>query len=416
MVVETAGMSLAFASTPLAPGEFSRRREDARRAGSPAWLWPEVPVEKWTEAMAQVAKAAADVLAGRTAQIAGCDPMALSLACYTSGAGPLLGWWAAEGKLGASPEFSQLLALHLSQGRARAERTLPRSLEIVSALVECGVPVAVLKGGHTAHSYFPDPAARPASDLDLLVPKDSAAQSEVALARLGLECAGRHRRESSWVSPDAQREPQSLWLIHADDPWSVDLHSSLDFSATPGASLVRFDMAEPIETSEPWPLDDSAGVLGQPLLLLHLAAHASGGLHSLTLLRMIELVLVVRHDVANGRLSWDEFLHLGALTNALGAAFPALAMAEQLAPGTIPSHVLEICAELAPPRARALAGKLDPAIAHRVDRASITEHFMWVSGASGWARQIASDLAPGSDFWPIYQARAYRLLRGRVSR
>jgi hypothetical protein len=409
-------MSLSFASIRLDEGEFRRRRTEARRTGNPAWLWPEVPVDQWSEIMRQVATAAADVLAGKAAGTGACDPMALSLACYTSGVGPLLGWWIEEGKLSAPPELAYLLGLHLEQGRLRAARTQPKSLEIVSALVECGVPVVVLKGGHTAHSYFPDPATRPASDLDLLVPRDFAAQSEVALARLGLECAGRLRRESSWMPAAAQREPQSLWLIHADDPWSVDLHSSLDFSANPGASLVRFDMAEPIETSEPWPLQDSAGVLSQPLLLLHLAVHASGGFHSLTLLRMIEIVLVIRRDVGNGRLSWDEFQHLGALTNALGATYPALAMTERLAPGTIPPHILEICAELAPPRTRALVGKLSPATAHRVNRASIAEHFMWVIGVSGWARQLASDLAPGSDFWPIYQARAYRLLRGRISR
>lgn len=409
-------MSLAFASEPLAPGEFSRRQISARRAGSPAWLWPEVPVDKWSDAMAEVARAAADMLAGRAAEISQCDPMALSLACYTSGVGPLLGWWSEEGKLRTSAELAQLLKVHLKQSRARSERTIARSLKIVSALVECAAPVVVLKGGHTGHVYFPHPATRPASDLDLLVPSGSAAQAEVALARLGLECASRRRRESSWIWPEAKLEPQSLWLVHQDDPWAIDLHSSLDFAAGPGAPLAKFDAAEPIETSEPWLLDDSAGVLSQPLLLLHLAVHASGGLHSLTLLRMIELVLVARQDTANGRLSFDDVLHLGAATNSLGAAFPALLMAEKLAPGTIPSNMIEICAELAPPRARALAAKLDPANAHRVDRASISEHFMWVEGVSGWARRLAADFAPGSDFWPIYQRRAYRLLRNKVSR
>lgn len=366
--------------------------------------------------MRELAKAAADVLAGKAAGMGSFDPRTLSLACYTSGAGPLFGWWVEEGALSAPPELSSLLALHLEQGRLREARTRTKSLAITSALIECGIPVVVLKGGHTAHSYFPDPATRPASDLDLLVPSDLAEQSEAALARLGLECALRLGRESSWIPAGARREPQSLWLIHADDPWAVDLHRSLDFSPSPGASLVRLDLAEPIETSEPWPLDGSAGVLSQPLLLLHLAVHASGGFHSLTLLRMIEIVLVTRNDLATGRLSWDEFLHLGALTNALGAAFPALTMAERLAPGTIPPNVLEICSELAPLRARALVATLDPASAHRVERASIAEHFMWVTGACGWARQLASDLAPGSDSWPIYQARAYRLIRGRVSR
>jgi hypothetical protein len=407
---------LSFASTPLAEGEFSRRRAEARRRGSPAWLWPEIAVESWADAMRHVADAAAGVLADRSPEIPPCDPMAFSLACYTSGVGPLLGWWLAQGRLTAPSQLDELLTMHLEQGRARAARTEAQSLEIVRAIVECGVPVVVLKGGHTAQSYFPDPATRPASDLDLLVPRNSTAQAEVALVTSGFDCTGRYPRESSWMSRGLGREPRSLWLIHESDPWSIDLHSSLDFSASPGASLVRFDSADPIESSEPWPLDDSAGVLSQPLLLLHLAVHASGGLHSLTLLRMIELVLVVRQDVASGRLSWDEFLHMGAQVNALGAAYPAISMAELLAPGTFPPRVLEICAELAPRRVSAVISKLAPASAHRVDRASIAEHFMWVLGVPGWTRQLASDLAPHSDLWRIYQTRAYRLLRGRVSR
>ena len=409
-------MSLAFASTELGADEFRRRREEARRNGSPAWLWPEVPAESWAAAMAGISQAASAVLAGGRGELPPLELEALSLACYTSGMGPLLEAWLETAALEAPEDSRSLLALHLAHGRERAKKVETQSREVVAALVDCGVPVVVLKGGHTAYSYFPEPAARPAADLDLLVERDSSAQAEVALARTGLECAARSKRESSWVRQGTALEPRSIWLAHAGDPWSVDLHSSLDFSASPGAPLVRFDAAEPIETSGPWPLDDGAGVLGQPLLLLHLAVHASGGLHSLTLLRIVEIVLVIRQDIARERLSWDEFLHVGALTNALGAAYPALSMAERLAPGTIPSHVLEISAELAPRRARAIVDRLEPATVHRVDRASIAEHFMWVAGFSGWARQLASDLAPGSDFWPIYEARAYRLLRGRVSR
>lgn len=403
-------------STELSAGEFERRRAEARRSGNPAWLWQEVAVEAWASAMAEISKAASSILAGDRPALPPSDSMAFSLACYTSGTGALLGYWLESGQLDAPTVLAELLRLHLKHGRARAERVETESCKLVGALVEAGLPIVVLKGGHTAHAYFPDPATRPMSDLDLLVPTESAPGAEVALATASLECAGRAKRESCWVRPNSAREPRSIWLAHANDPWSVDLHNSLNFSADAGAPVVRFDSAEPIETSEPWPLDDGAGVLSQPLLLLHLAVHASGGLHSLTLLRMIEIVLVARQDFAAGKLSWDDFLHVGALTNALGAAYPALCMAEKLAPGTIPAHVMKICAEIVPARARAIVESLEPATVHRVDRASVGEHFMWAAGFSGWARQLASDLAPGSQFWPIYQARAYRLLKGRVNR
>ena len=293
--------------------------------------------------------------------------------------------------------------LHLEHARARAKKAQSNSREIVSELVGDGVPVVILKGAHTAHAYFPEPATRPASDLDLLVPFEFAAQAEVSLAKRGLQCMARNRRELSWKRADSPSQPRSLWLAHADDPWCVDLQSSLDFSAGPGARIVRFDSADPIGTSDPWPLNPEAGALSQPLLLLHLAVHASGGLHSLTLLRMVEIILVVRSDIDNGRLNWDEFLHLGAATNALGAAYPALRMAEILAPRTIPATVLSISAEIASPRARMIVDKLEPSTAHRVDRASVAEHFMWVSGFSGWCRQLASDIMPGSESWAIYE-------------
>ncbi len=396
--------------------EARERRELARQSGNPAWLWPEVAVAQWLETMRYVSEALSSVLSGRPGTIPPSDPRTFSLACYTSGTGPLLGYWVERRKLVVPDDLEELLALHLENARARASKTESHSREIVSELVGDGVPVVILKGAHTGHAYFPDPATRPASDLDLLVPSDFAAQAEVSLAKRGLQCAARNRRESSWKRAESPLEPRSLWLAHADDPWCVDLQSSLDFSASPGARPVRFDSADPIGTSDPWPLNPEAGALSQPLLLLHLAAHASGGLHSLTLLRMVEIILVIRKDIPDGRLSWDDFLHLGAVTNALGAAYPALRMSEKLAPGTVPAKVLSISAEIAPPRARAIVDRLEPATVHRVDRASVGEHFMWVSGFSGWCRQLASDIVPGSESRAIYEKRAYRLLRGRISR
>jgi hypothetical protein len=143
-----------------------------------------------------------------------------------------------------------------------------------------------------------------------------------------------------------------LWLAHADDPWSVDLHSALDFAATPGADIVRLDRAKPFDSVEPWAVEPSARVLSQPLLLLHLAAHAGGGLGSLTLLRMVEIILVIRRDLAGDRLDWADFLAVAAQTGGLGAAYPALTMCDMLAPGTIPEDVVDACGEAMPRRAR----------------------------------------------------------------
>jgi hypothetical protein len=408
----TAAAPLAFTTTELAPGEFSRRRNEARRRGSPAWLWPEVSVERWTQAMRQISKAAADVLAGRPAHLPVDDLMALSLAGYTSGVGPLLGWWLEQEMLSTAAETGQLLQLHLKHARERAAYTGAQSRRIVACLSASGAPPILLKGGYTAQRYFPEPATRPASDLDLLVSAGRRKEAEAALAQAGLECISRGRRESTWMLAGAAREPHSLWLVRADDPWSVDLHHSLDVAAGPGATPLRLDAAGAF--------DETAGALRQPLLLLHLAVHASGGLHSLTLLRMIEIVLVARGDFGNDDAAWQEFTATAIRANALGIAFPALCMSDRLAPGTIPAKVLEASAKLAPPRARAIVEDLDPATVQRVDRNSVAEHFMWVTGLRALLRQLWSDLAPHlgpeQSIWSIYEARANRLLHGRVTR
>lgn len=399
----------------LCEGEFDRRRQEAKQSGNPAWIWPEVPLVSWTEATDEIAKATATVLSGDIAHLCDFEPRTFSLACYTSGMGPLLGCWLEADALTAPLAIGAILNAHLEHARGRAKRAAVLSKSVVALLAKEGVRPIILKGGHTAFAYFPDPATRPASDLDLLVPAMDAAQAESALALAGLACLSRTKRDSTWAILNERREPRSVWLAHAEDPWSVDLHNSLDFSAAAGAQLVRLDRADPFMTAIDWPPDERAKALSQPLQLLHLAVHASGGFHNLTLLRMVELILVIQRDEEGGRLSWKSFLEMGERTGGLGAAYPALQMSETMLPGIIPEEVLHRCNQAAPKRVRAIVEKLDPAHAQRIERTSITEHFMWVSGMSGWARQLGSDLIPARSVGSIYQARAYRLLRGKIS-
>lgn len=400
----------------LGDGEFDRRKKVAKQSGTPAWLWPEVSIASWEEATDQVAQAIKPILKGDLAKLGRCEPLAFSLACYTSGMGPLLGWWHQEARLTAPTEIGSVLAAHLEQARARAKRSSALSKAVVASLSEHSIPVIILKGGHTAFAYFPDPATRPATDLDLLVPPSDVEAAKAALMTAGFSCISRNPRESSWAPKEEPRKPASLWLAHAADPWSVDLHNSLDFSASAGARLVRLDRTNPFANVVDWPPDHDAKALSEPLQLLHLAVHASGGLHSLTLLRMVELILVIERDRKDGRLSWRKFLEAGEQADGLGASYPALAMCEKMLPGTIPRDVMNRCRDTAPRRVREIIDRLEPAHAHRVDRASIEEHFMWVCGTMGWLSQLGSDLMPSRSIRSIYEARAYRLLRGKISR
>jgi hypothetical protein len=137
-----------------------------------------------------------------------------------------------------------------------------------------------------------------------------------------------------------------------------------------------------------------AGCLGQPALLLHLAAHAGSGFQNLTLLRLLELLFVIREERNRGALDWDAFLSLGSATGALAFAFPALHLARSLSPADVPQAVVEQCGEDAPAEIRRLTATLTPATAHRIDRRSIREHYAWTQGFGGWVKRLGADLLP----------------------
>ncbi len=398
--------------------EVRRRFAWARRQGHPAWLWPETPIPAWRAALRQIEAATAAVLAGRTARLEG-DPQALGLAGYTSGTGPLLGCWLEQGRLAAEAPAAAELQRHLAHNRIRSSRLAGVASEVVAGMADDGVEVLVLKGAHTGPAYFPEPGARPASDIDLLAPASHLARAEAALGALGLALKARGRWESNWRAPSSPSEPRTLSYLHADDPWSIDLHSALRIFVGEGAPAADLGRGDPMASRDRWGADPRARVLEPPLLVLHLAAHAGAGWQNLTLLRQIELVLVIRREVEAGRLMWPEMLELGGRTGVLGFAYPALRLAEKLAPDTVPRDVLEACAARATPAVRRAVECLTPASAQRIDRISLAEHFMWTSGWRGRLRQLAADLAPDVRSWSqllgIYEERAWRVIRGRVS-
>jgi hypothetical protein len=394
----------------LSDADLKRRFAWARRQGRPDWLWPDVPIPMWRAALESIAGAVQRLLGDEPASLEG-DPEAIGLAGYTSGLGPILGRWIRDGHLDCAPKLAAVLQRHLDHNRIRTTRMAAAAAELVGALAGRGVEAVLLKGAHTGPSYFPEPGVRPASDIDLLIRPSDVGAAEEALGASGLVLKSRRRWESAWRPAWGPEGPRSLSYVHADDPWTVDLHWSLNIALGPGSPVAELDRADPMASR--------AGVLDQPLLLLHLAAHAGSGWQNLTLLRLLELVLVIRRDASDGRLDWGAFLELGRRTGALGYAYPALRLAEKLAPGTAPEMVVEVCAANAPLAVRRAVDALTPATAQRIDRASLAEHFMWTPDWRGRLRQLASDLVPDVGSWSaflgIYEERAWRLVRGRVS-
>jgi hypothetical protein len=403
----------------VSPDEVRARAEWAVRRGQPLWLWPDVQPGEWQQALGRIAAAARQVLTGGSAPdaLTG-DADVLGVAAFTSGMGPLLGWWIETGRLPATVEVAALLRLHLRHNRLRMERLAGEAGRVVRAISAEGVVPTVLKGMHTAHAYFPAPATRPLSDLDLLVRRGEIAAVSQALRASGYVLRYEQSRPygATWTPRGAGTDPRSLSLLHAEDPFSIDVHDTLDrnfFGSMFGLGAL------PRGEGRPWSVAPSARVLGQPVLALLLAAHTSQGFHSLTLVRLAELAMVIRADAASGALEWADLCAAAGAAGGLRFIYPALKLCEDLVPGTVPAHVLAACDADATPAMRAALARLTPSTAQSMGRMSVRERFMWAASPWARARQVAYELWPGRSFGNTlirYRQIAWQLLRGTLRR
>src|SRR3569833_2645888 len=136
--------------------------------------------------------------------------------------GPLLGWWHAKGHLEASDEISPMLALHLEHNRCRSRKMRDAASSLTEALDGRGIGVVVLKGADTASRYFPEPETRPASDIDLLVEANNAAEAEDSLRLADYRLIKRSRRESDWRRAGGGGRPRAGGRGRAGEPGAGD--------------------------------------------------------------------------------------------------------------------------------------------------------------------------------------------------
>lgn len=418
----------AFVSIDLALDHFDLptdavrdRFRSAHRRGTHLWLWPEITTERWQEALFQIERATRLILTGGNSMRASLEGRAddIGIAAFTSGMGPLLGYWAEQGLLDADPPIRAVLQLHYYHNCRRMEQLVQHASAVVEALATAGIRVTVLKGMHTAFAYFPRPGTRPVSDVDLLIaPSDKHAAAKV-LRILGYLPGAVSTGEQSWRMSGSPTEPRSLSLTHQDNPWVVDLHTSLDRRYSPGAPVIALDGALG-SCREQWGPAPHGQVLPLSELAFHLAFHASTPFASLTLIRLTELVLVIR-SIGDERRSvfWDRFLVLAQQTGVASCVYPALHFANSLVQGTVPEKVLQTLRDHAPPAVRRVVGRLTPSTCQGMRRYSLEERFMWTSTFRGWAREILLDLFPpvgARELLRIYAWRFRVLARGPITR
>lgn len=405
--------------SPLPNIDVDQRFEDAMLAGHPDWLWFEVPEARWAEAVATIETVLREVLAtGRSDDKLLDDPLALSIACYTSGTGPLLGSWIEQGKLTTTAANAEILRIHLDHNRARMARLTARTSEAVEALSAAGANPIVMKGMQTAHHYFDEPGQRIASDIDLLLRPGELPIAAQVLNDLGYEPGKGSFLQRSWARAGVAGRPVALTHVHRDDPWSIDLHESVTRKLAGGSRMADIDALVPIVTLDRWRVSRSGAVFPPPLLLVHLLMHASCSFESLTLQRQYEISLVIRQNGGHEAFDWPAFTALCDRANLWPFLYPALCCVGRLSPNLLPDPIMTRSRKAAPPMVRKLIEAHTAASAHRVGRWSWTERYMWADGIVPRLHQFFEELRSQNhlnfrEVTDVWKRRIYRQL-GRV--
>jgi hypothetical protein len=349
----------------------------------------------------------------------GRDAYPIGIAALLSGTGPLLGRWVEEGSLDVSDPVASVLARHLSHGRMRADRLAREVAPALNGLVAAGVQPMVIKGFHTAYEYFPEPGVRPISDVDTVVAPERVPRAEEALQAVGFNpspfATTPYKRD--WYPPDDDKRIWSVELFDERDRWKLELHDDASFCDLPTFG-VRLNAGLGLQT-RPHPHAPGVRTPAQPLLTAILATHLAAELHMRCLLRTVEIVFVVRRDRELGLLDWNALEAFLDESCATRFAYPALALVEKVAPGTIDAGLLS--------RARRASTRLTRFVADRVtptfpilDRFILAERLMWIANGRQAIQSLANWINPAAgrplrETLKLYHSRLVRLLAGRAS-
>lgn len=419
-VPDAARDNLDDAAPELQLSEITRRRARFAETQDPEALWPGLDEPTRRAAVQEVGRVTRAVLAGARAVAIALDhpreSYALGVAGHITGMGPLLGRWLEDGALTAKEPTRARLANHLAHGRRRAQRIEDEVVPALDALLDLGITPVALKGAHTAHVYFEERGARRMSDVDLLIPPDRVADVERALERLGYapQSPAEHPYKRDWLAPGVDARLYSVEWQDARSVWTLELHSSLDRVYHPGA-VAPLDSERDVVVS-----CDYGGrplrALAPPLLLAMLACHASQELDGSRLLRLVEIVRVARGFGHVAPVDWDEVLAVLERTGTARFAYPALALAEELAPGTVDPRALALGREQSTWAARHTVDALSPD-GGSLDARGLLRQSMWTRSPLAVANRIARSLWPATPGggWRGWQIRLRRWRQGLLS-
>jgi hypothetical protein len=408
--------------SPETQAEIARRLDRFTRTQDPSALWPGLTEVARVAAAGEIERVTRKVLLGQNDVAINPGDVhhiyALSVAAHTTGMGPLLGRWIEDGLISAKPELSNRLAWQLGHARRRAARMERESLPAFDAMIANGVVPVMLKGFRTSREYFEEPGVRRMSDIDILVAHDQIALAESALRTAGFRAIGPQLipYKQDFIGPGVDERMYSLECSDEHTKWVIELHASLDRSFHPGA-VARIDRER--ARTIPFVVCGRRLLALEPqVLLLELACHCSQELGSSRLLRLVEIVRVIRAERASGRLDWDDFLAILERTGSARYAFPALTLAEHLAPGSLDPRVLELGARESTWAARHTVARLIPA-GGSIEELGLLRQIMWMRGPAAFLNRAIRLVAPSSQgrpgLLPSWRVRLRQMRAGLLS-
>lgn len=407
------------------PGEDLDARQRAWRATrDPAVIWPDLDLDALQQAADCIGSVTARIIndgEGVLPRRAEVDARAFGIAGLVTGMGPLLGWWLERGMLDCDEDVAVVLREHVAHARLRQKRMTAGVSPALRALQFAGVTPAIIKGFHTSRRYFPDPATRPLADVDVVVDPSEIERAELALRTAGFSPSPRIEKpyKRNWYPPDHDGRVWSLELWHERSPWTLELHGGVSFQDL-SRNGVRLDTRNGFAGAAHL-AGSGVRVATEPLLVALLAVHLSTELHASRLLRVIELIFVARQDAAAGLLDWEGVGDLLARSHALRYAYPALALAEQLVPGTVAPAMLARASRASTAAAQRVVKRLTPTSSIVERGVSMSQRLMWATTPLQVARRLAAFVAPQPEadlrlVLAAYAGRARRFVTGHVTR
>lgn len=215
---------------------------------------------------------------------------------------------------------------------ARNQRCYHELQALLAALQAAEIPVIVLKGAFLAANVYDNPAVRPMSDIDLLVPLDRLEQAGALLTALGYRPA--RPLDTDVVLEVVQHLPLSL---RRDAAGAIEIHWGL----TPPKRTYSVDVAEFWERCVP------TSIAGRELLalcpedlLLHLSVHAAY-MHEFAcgLRPFCDLAATIRHY--GNSLAWDALTARAIRLGWRRGVYLALRLAQEWLGAAVPAEALD---------------------------------------------------------------------------